>query len=189
MYRGKPVGSYADMTCFSFFPTKAIAVGEGGMVTTNNENYYHALKEFRDHGRRNGVVVDVGENLRISDINCALGITQLKKLPMFIERRREIAYKYCQAFKMKFYPNHAYHLFVIQVKDRDDIRLKLTEMGVPTQIHYYPLHLHPYYRGVMGDYPVAEGYWRQCVSIPLFPKMTNDDVDLVIESVKRACGY
>lgn len=183
-YKGRPVGSYADMTCFSFFPTKAIATGEGGAITTNNSDYYEALKQFRDHGRKDGVVVEIGENLRIPDILCALGITQLKKLPMFIERRQEIAYKYCEAFRMKFYENHAYHLFVVMVTNPQEAKARLAEKGIIGQIHYRPLHLHPYYGGKVGDCPVAEKYYKHCLTIPLFPKMTNEDVELVIEEVK-----
>jgi len=184
-YKGRKVGSYADMTCFSFFPTKAIATGEGGMITTNDPDYYEALKQFRDHGRKDGVIVEIGENLRIPDILCALGITQLKKLPMFIERRREIAYKYCQAFGMKFYENSAYHLFVVMVNDPLAAKAKLAEIGINCQIHYKPLHLHPFYGGKEGQFPVAESYYKHCLTIPLFPKMTNEDVDFVIEAIGR----
>lgn len=184
-YKGRKVGSISDMTCFSFHPVKHITTGEGGMVTTNDVAYYGNLRRLRDHGREDGEVAHLGFNYRMSDIHAALGITQLKRLPDMLYRRREIAQKYCQAFNLKFYEHHAYHLFVIQVDNRNEVKRKLDEVGIHCQIHYKPLHLHPFYGGKLGDYPNAEKYYGGCLTIPLFPKMTNEEVEYVIESLRK----
>jgi dTDP-4-amino-4,6-dideoxygalactose transaminase len=186
VYKGKHVGASADMTCYSFHPVKAITTGEGGMVTTNSEDYALRLRQFRDHGRVKGMVEEPGLNLRMSDIQAALGISQLRKLPRFLERRREIALKYCEAFGMEFVPGHAYHLFVILVDDRDRVKAALLEKGIQTQIHYVPLTLHPYYRDFSTDRrcPKAEEYGRHCLSLPIYPSLTDAEVSYVIETVK-----
>lgn len=181
IYKGRHVGATADMTCYSFHPVKAITTGEGGMVTTNNETYYERLKQFRDHGRVNGLVEEPGLNLRMSDIQAALGISQLKKLPRFLDRRREIALRYCEAFNVPFVEGHAYHLFVMLFEDRDAVRQKLLEKGIATQVHYPSLTRHPYYKG--QSCPKAEYFGDHCLSLPIYPLLTDEQVKYVIAEV------
>src|SRR5574343_226726 len=183
IYKGRHVGATADMTCYSFHPVKAITTGEGGMVTTNNETYYERLKQFRDHGRVNGLVEEPGLNLRMSDIQAALGVSQLKKLPRFLDRRREIALRYCEAFNVPFVEGHAYHLFVMLFEDRDAVKVRLLEKGINTQVHYPALTRHPYYKG--QSCPKAEYFGDHCLSLPIYPLLTDEQVRYVIQSVQE----
>jgi UDP-4-amino-4,6-dideoxy-N-acetyl-beta-L-altrosamine transaminase len=218
MRNGVLVGSEADMTMFSFHPVKHITTGEGGIITTTREDFAESLRLFRSHGitkdprrllKNDGPwyyeMQELGYNYRITDIQCALGLSQMKKLERFIARRNEIAMIYNDAFKdisnIILPPaadapqsRHAYHLYPIRVpgNDRKAIFLKLREQGILCQVHYIPVHLQPYYRDEFGhhdgDYPVAEEYYRTEISLPLFPRMTDDDVNTVINSVKKAIG-
>jgi perosamine synthetase len=181
IYKGRHVGATADMTCYSFHPVKAITTCEGGMVTTNNETYYERLKQFRDHGRVNGLVEEPGLNLRMSDIQAALGISQLRKLPRFLDRRREIALRYCEAFNVPFVEGHAYHLFVMLFEDRDQVKARLLEKGINTQVHYPALTRHPYYKG--QSCPKAEYFGDHCLSLPIYPLLTDQEVKYVIAEV------
>jgi dTDP-4-amino-4,6-dideoxygalactose transaminase len=183
VYKGRHVGATADMCCYSFHPVKAITTGEGGMVTTNNEVYYERLKTFRDHGRVNGMVEEPGLNLRMSDIQAALGISQLRKLPRFLDRRREIALRYCEAFNVPFVEGHAYHLFVMLFEDRDAERARLLEKGIQTQVHYQSLTRHPYYKG--QSCPKAEAFSDHCLSLPIYPLLTDAEVRYVIQCVQE----
>jgi UDP-4-amino-4,6-dideoxy-N-acetyl-beta-L-altrosamine transaminase len=218
MRNGMFVGSEADMTMFSFHPVKHITTGEGGIITTNREDFAERLRLFRSHGitkdtrrllKNDGPwyyeMQELGYNYRITDIQCALGISQMKKIEHFIARRNAIAMSYGKAFKEVSdiilppvmdapHSRHAYHLYPIRVpgKDRKDLFLKLREQGIFSQVHYIPVHLQPYYRGVFGsregDYPVAEEYYRTEISLPMFPKMTDDDVNTVINTVRKVIG-
>jgi len=183
IYKGRHVGATADMCCYSFHPVKAITTGEGGMVTTNNETYYERLKQFRDHGRVNGLVEEPGLNLRMDELSAALGISQLKKLPRFLDRRREIALRYCEAFNVPFVEGHAYHLFVMLFEDREQVRAKLLAKGVATQVHYPSLTRHPYYKG--QSCPKAEYFSDHCLSLPIYPLLTDEQVRYVIQSVQE----
>lgn len=203
-YKGKKVGGISDMTCFSFHPVKAITTGEGGMVLTNNEEYYEKLKMFRNHNIQHSSkpwyyeIHDIGYNYRITDIQCALGISQLEKLDSFVARRREIASIYNEYFAdidQIITPielgmvKSSYHLYVIQVKDidRDSCIEALHKEGIGVQVHYIPAHLQPYMRSRFGykegDFPNAEAYYSQALSLPIFPAMTGRDILDVINAV------
>jgi perosamine synthetase len=203
--------SNSDMVCFSFHPVKHITTGEGGAILTNREDLYERLKLFRTHGitkdksrleHNEGPwyyeMQELGYNYRISDFQCALGWSQLNHLKAWVARRREIAARYRLAFAGLPYISmqiedsdreSSYHLFVIQVPYRKLFFEKLRDSGVGAQVHYIPIHFHPYYRDrfgyAPGSFPNAEKYYSEAVSLPIFPAMTDNDVDRVIESVKE----
>ncbi|MGA2257534.1 MAG: UDP-4-amino-4,6-dideoxy-N-acetyl-beta-L-altrosamine transaminase [Thermoguttaceae bacterium] len=215
-YRGGPVGSLALLNAFSFHPVKHVATGEGGAVTTNDAALARRLRLFRNHGittdfRERAVqgafayeMVDLGYNYRLSDIQCALGITQLAKLPASVARRQAIARQYdealCQLPAVKPLAvrndvSHAYHLYVIRLEidawtaDRATIFRALRAEGIGVNVHYLPVHLHPYYRHKFGTgeglCPVAEAAYERLLSLPMFPAMTNDDVRDVVEAIDK----
>ena len=204
-YKGKKVGSISELTVFSFHPVKMITTGEGGMITTDNEIYYDDLLMLRNHGiTRDKKIMNeypgdwyyemqmLGYNYRLTDIQCALGISQLKKLDRFIKRRREIAKIYDEELANDVVipyqkPNvkSAYHLYVIQVENRDKVFAELRKRGIGCQVHYIPVYKQPFYKTKWyGDCPVMEEYYKHCLSIPIFPKMTDEDVKRVISEVK-----
>lgn len=204
-YKGRKVGSISDMTVFSFHPVKSITTGEGGMVLTDNEEYYEKMRRFRDHNIVRGAkhweyeINDVGYNYRLSDVACALGISQMDKLDSFIARRREIARMYNEAFadvEEIITPielplrKSAYHLYIIQLRkiDRDRFMESLMAKGIYAQAHYIPIHFLSYMRKnkgyKQGDFPNAEKYYERCLSLPIFPRMTNNDVEYVVDTVK-----
>jgi len=225
-YQGKPVGGIADMTCFSFHPVKAITTAEGGMILANDANFNQKLRSIRNHGiirdsqyfsgenRKSSEgepwyyeVQDVGLNYRISDIQCALGLSQLARLDDFVSKRRTIAARYSDAFgqselirpRPKFDDrSSAWHLYVIELNldalkcDRAAVFLALRERGLGVQVHYVPLHRHPYYQTRYGltpeMFPNAEQYYQSAISLPLFPEMTDSDADYVIDSVLQTLG-
>lgn len=220
-YKGRPVGSIAHMTVFSFHPVKHITTGEGGAVTTNNEDYCNRLKIFRNHGiERDSAAFseavnlkendgpwyyeqeELGFNYRLPDINCALGLSQLNRLDYFLERRREIAKKYYDAFadnpffsapplpggEASLYES-AWHLYILLIKNsnlqRNNLVKHLYEKGIGTQVHYIPVYLHPYYQNLgykKGLCPLAEDYYKRCLTIPLYPAMNDNDVKRVIDA-------
>lgn len=212
-YKGQKVGTLADLTVFSFHPVKHITTGEGGMVVTDKKTYYERMKMFRnhcittDHRQRSkrGLwfyeMTDLGYNYRITDIQCALGISQLKKLPAWIKRRRQIASQYEKAFQdlpgitpLKFTSHtcHAYHLYVVKIDgmDRNDFFHFMRNAGIGVNVHYIPVHLHPFYRRHFGTKqglcPVAEKAYEQIISLPMFPLMTDEDVNIVIHAIEQA---
>lgn len=221
-------GKYADLAIFSFHPVKHIACGEGGMVTTNNEQLYRKLLQLRTHGIvksdhlftnsidfANGFdqsltphstpetypgwymeMQTLGFNYRLTDFQAALGISQLKRADGGLQRRREIAGKYEKAFKGKDFilsqsgvvEGHAYHLYIIEVKDRLGLYNDLRANNIFSQIHYIPCHLMPYYRQFgwkVGDMPNSENYYQHCISLPMFPTLTNEEQDYVIETINH----
>lgn len=197
-------GIYADLSVFSFHPVKHIACGEGGMITTNNQKLFEKLKMLRTHGitKENMSQNDggwyyemqtLGYNYRMTDIQAALGIQQLKKNPAGLDRRNELADRYKKAFSEKIkYQNlpsgcyNAHHLFVIEVEDRKGLYGHLREHNIFAQIHYIPVHKLPYYQKIgYGDAELgnAEIYYQHCISLPMFPSLTNEEQDYVIQKV------
>ena len=218
-YKGRPVGSLADLSTFSLHPVKHITSGEGGMVTTDDPDLAKRMRLFRNHGittdhrqrEASGSwfyeMVDLGYNYRLTDFQCALGASQLGKLPVWVLRRREIAARYDAAFAdapgirpLAVRPDayHAYHLYVIRLearepgKDRAAIFRSLREAGIGVNVHYIPVHLHPYYRKRFGtrpgDCPVAEAAYERILSLPMYPGMSDGQVDEVIGAVRRTTG-
>lgn len=215
-YQTKPVGSLADLSTFSFHPVKHITTGEGGMITTNNPEFAQRMRVFRNHGitsdhrQRESLgswfyeMVDLGYNYRLTDFQCALGMVQLPHLPAWVSRRQEIARRYDDAFSAvrEVEPlaarkgvSHAYHLYVVRFitdklrVDRAAVFQALRAEGIGVNVHYIPVHLHPYYRENFntgpGLCPVAEAAYEQILSLPMFPAMTNADVEDVIAAVGK----
>ncbi len=216
---GKKVGALADMTCFSFHPVKHITTGEGGMIVTDDPDLAAAMRRFRNHGidtdaraRSNAgtwyyEMVDLGLNYRLTDIQAALGLSQLENLPAWLKRRREIAARYDQAFAdlpgisplgLDAAVEHAYHLYVVRVNaqqagvTRDELYARLRERGIGVNVHYIPVHLHPWYRTHLqtgpGLCPAAEEAYEEILSLPMFPALTDADIDTVIQEVRDAVG-
>lgn len=206
-------GDWADCTVFSFHPVKHIATGEGGMVTTDSESLYKKLQHYRTHGisrdtdlmsKNDGgwyyEMLDLGFNYRLTDIQASLGVSQLSRAREGLERRRELARKYDEAFadiegiKVPYRANdvdHAFHLYVIQVPDRKKLYDFLRSQGILVQVHYVPVHLMPYYRRFgwkEGDLPIVENYYRHCLSLPMFPTLTDEEQRYVIEKVIEGVG-
>jgi perosamine synthetase len=219
-YRGRRVGSIADMTVFSFHPVKHITTGEGGMVATNNPQLAETLCRFRNHGISSDArqrqsagqwhyeMVLLGFNYRLPDIACVLGIEQLKKLDANLARRRQIAAQYTAAFRQisgvippAVHPevNPAWHLYPIQLDlevlraDRAQIFRALRAENIGVNVHYIPVHLHPYYRERFGykggEFPVAERAYSRLISLPMFHSMSDRDIDDVIEAVRKIMSY
>lgn len=215
-YKGRPVGTLADLNVFSFHPVKHITTGEGGMITTDNPDFAERMRIFRNHGITTDYrqrekqeswfyeMVDLGYNYRITDIQCALGLSQLKKLPNWVKRRQEIAQEYDAAFaefpaiqplKVRADVSHAYHLYVVRLDlsqlraTRAEIFTALRAEGIGVNVHYIPVHLHPFYRKRFGTgpglCPVAEAAYEEIITLPLFPRMGDNDVEDVITAVRK----
>jgi len=216
-YKGRPVGSLADLNVFSFHPVKHITTGEGGMITTNDHTLARRVRMFRNHGittdhrQREELgswfyeMVDLGYNYRITDFQCALGLSQLKKLPGWVTRRQEIARRYDKAFASlaEIEPldvgknlTHAYHLYVVRLNleklqgERKEIFAAIRAAGIGVNVHYIPVHLHPFYRQHFatkpGDCPIAESAYQRLLTLPLHPKMSSQDIENVINAVLDA---
>ena len=217
-------GNYSDLAIFSFHPVKHIATGEGGMITTNDEKLYKQLLSLRTHGItkdqlnfKNSVhqaggnlddteypgwymeMQELGYNYRVTDFQCALGISQLNRADQGFEKRKEIAKKYDLAFQntsnikspgleisSNFVDKHAYHLYVLLVENRLGLYNHLKVNGIFAQVHYYPVHLMPYYRSLGWkeyDLPFVEAYYSKCISIPMYPTLTEEEQDYVIATI------
>jgi len=215
-YKGRPVGSLADLSIFSFHPVKHITTGEGGMITTDDPELARRMRIFRNHGitsdhrqrEQQGSwfyeMVDLGYNYRLTDFQCALGMSQLRKLPGWVTRRQEIAQRYDKAFgelpaveplKVREKVSHAYHLYMVrfdleQLKvDRAQIFAALAAEGIGVNVHYIPVHFHPFYREHFdtgpGLCPIAEAAYERLITLPIFPHMSDDDIDDVIAAVRK----
>lgn len=202
-------GEYADLAIFSFHPVKHIATGEGGMITTNNKELYNRLNILRTHGitKNPDLLIEnhggwyyemqeLGYNYRLTDFQAALGISQLKRAEDGIKRRNEIAQKYFKELKdlpitlPKQFENtqHAYHLFIIQTEKRKELYDFLKTVSIFTQVHYIPVHLMPYYKNLgwkKGDFPISEEYYDNCLSLPIYPSLTEQEQEYVIEQIKK----
>lgn len=200
-------GLYADLAIFSFHPVKHIAAGEGGMITTNDERLYSDLLNLRTHGIQQDFsqrlyddalwyyeMQTLGFNYRLTDIQAALGNSQLSRADIGLIRRREIAQRYFTEFKDKSFvkgqsgviEGHAYHLYVIQVDRRKELHKYLRDQGIFAQIHYIPCHLMPYYRELGwkdGDLQNAETYYKTCISLPMYPTLTEEEQEFVINTI------
>lgn len=215
-YKGKKVGSISDMTMFSFHPVKHVTSGEGGMIVTNSKEYYDKLIQFRSHGiTRNPELLQenhgpwyyemqfLGFNYRMTDIQAALGASQMNRLDQFVARRREIVEAYNKAFKDVLqitipyqHPdgNSSWHLYVIRLKSdqltatRKEVFEALQKQKIGVNVHYIPVHTLPYYQELgyqKGSMPNAEKLYEEIISLPLFPAMTDEDVLDVISAVKE----
>jgi UDP-4-amino-4,6-dideoxy-N-acetyl-beta-L-altrosamine transaminase len=208
---------YSDITVFSFHPVKHIATGEGGMITTRNEDLFTKIVKLRTHGitretseLKNSIQLaggttayplwymemqELGYNYRITDFQAALGVSQLKRAEFGLERRYEIVKKYDEAFndcnfvyqKPFVDRSHAYHLYILEVENRLGLYNYLRENQIFAQIHYFPCHLMPYYQELgwkEGDFEFAEHYYKNCISLPIFPALTSEQQEYVIDKIK-----
>ena len=217
-YNNTKIGSstYSNCSTFSFHPVKHIATGEGGMITTNSKDIYDRLCMLRTHGVTKDInkmkqnsgpwyyeMQSLGFNYRMTDFQAALGVSQLKKLPKFIKKRREIAKQYDQAFEplnwLQSIQEHdsilsAYHLYAVQIdfrkikKTRSQVMQELKSKGVGTQVHYIPIINQPYYKenvSIDGEFPNTNNFYEKELSLPMFPLMKESDIKTVIKAVKE----
>ena len=209
-YKGKKAGSLSDIGCFSFHAVKNLATGDGGMITTNDEGVYEKLLKLRWLGINKSTyqrdakgyswyydVESVGFKTHMNDITAAIGLVQLKKLDKMNAKRREIVKRYNEAFEdfdwiempvEKEYVKSSLHNYAIKVNkgDRNELIAHLAEKGVSAGVHYMPLYIHPIYKKlrVEGNCPIADSVWRKVVILPLYPDMTEKDVEIVVKGVK-----
>jgi perosamine synthetase len=216
-YRGKRIGSFGDITCFSFYATKTLTTGEGGMATTENPDYAERMRILRLHGISKDSdkrytaegswryeILDVGYKYNMTDMQAALGLTQLAKCDDMLRKREFLASHYIaqlssiDGFKPPSVPSHvshAWHLFVLQIEPkafsvgRDTFIEELKQRGVGTSVHFIPLHTHPLYSQRFGyragQFPNAERHFEGAISLPLYPSMTTDDVDRVVGALSE----
>jgi len=209
-YKNKIIGTIGDITCFSFYATKTLSTGEGGMAVTTNEDYAKKISINRLHGISKDVwdrytekgnwyydVVDNGNKYNTTDINSALGLAQLKKLDWMCQKREEIANKYNKAFEkstivtpaIKNDRKTSWHLYVIKIQNRDDLFQKLRDNGIGTSVHFIPIHNHTYYKNTYNynkdDYPVANKVFKESLSLPIYPGLTDVEINYIIEMVLK----
>ena len=219
-YKERTVGSLAELSVFSFHPVKHITTGEGGMITTDKDHLASRLRIFRNHGITTDFkqreeqgswyyeMVELGYNYRITDIQCALGLSQLRKLSLWLNRRQKIARIYSEAFsdvpvitplKVRTDVSHAYHLYPIKLElenltsDRSVIFSSLRSSGIGANVHYIPVHLHPFYRKRFrtepGECPIAESAYKRLLTLPIHPNMSTQDIDKVVSAVKESVNH
>ncbi len=220
-YKGRRIGSISEMSTFSFHPVKNMTTGEGGMVTTNDNELAELLQMYRNHGinkdanKRFGKhgswyyeMQNLGLNYRLTDIQAALGLSQLKRLPELQKRREEIVISYNEFFDMipeiippfvKSDVKHSWHLYSVQVnpnklnRDRNRIFEALRAENIGVNVLYIPVHLHPFYKKMFGykegDYPAAEKVFKNIITLPLFPRMKDNDVEDVCKAIEKVVQY
>ena len=215
-------GKFADLSVFSFHPVKHIACGEGGMITTNNKKLYKKLLLLRSHGITKGSdeflnapeiagsnsdlyplwymeMQELGFNYRLTDIQAALGISQLNRAEENLNKRKKIAVIYNESFEKnpyikghsQFIEGHAYHLYIIEVENRLELYQYLRDNNIYAQIHYFPCHLMPYYQNKgweRGDFKLAEKYYERCISLPMYSTLNNDEIDYIIYKINNFHG-
>ncbi len=215
--KGRSVGSIADLNVFSFHAVKPLATGEGGMITTNDKHLAALMRQFRNHGinsdhherHKTGSwfyeMAFLGYNYRLTDIQCALGLAQLRHVPAWTVRRQAIAQIYDKAFTMidgvtplgkRSDVSHAYHLYVVLLHElkapREDIYNALRAEGIGANVHYIPVHLHPYYQEYFGtkkgQFPHAENAYERMLSLPIFAGMTDSDAADTVKAVEKVCA-
>lgn len=218
-YKNEKIGTIGNMTCFSFYATKTLSMGEGGMVTTENDEWAEKIRTLRLHGiskdawkRYTGEgswyyeVIEAGYKYNMTDIQAALGLAQLSKLEWMWEKRKNIAKRYTDAFKLtreiitptvKNDRETAWHLYVIKLGieslrvDSNTFIEELKQKGIGTSVHFIPLHRHPFYREIFGysteGFPNAEWLYERSISLPIYPGMTDEDVDYVIGNILDLC--
>lgn len=216
-YRGRTVGSIGDLTTFSFYATKTITTGEGGMVTTERDDYAARIKRMSLHGLSGDAwnryttmgrwfyeIEEFGFKYNLTDLAAALGIRQLHRMEEFHQRRRRIAEMYTEAFAdldscatpgEAPYGTHAWHLYILQLNlsalrvGRNEVMEALRHRGVATSVHFMPLHLHPVYRKAYGyrpgQFPAAETAFTAAISLPIYPRLSDEDVNYVIDAVRE----
>jgi dTDP-4-amino-4,6-dideoxygalactose transaminase len=195
-YKGRRVGGIGHVACFSFYPSKNMTVcGDGGAVVTNNGEIAEMIRKLRDHGRRDKYVFELkGYNLRFNEIQAAIGIKQLEKLPEWNESRRNIARMYNQALEglvttpvEEPWAKHVYHVYVIKTKKRDELREFLSRHGISTLVHYpVPIHMQPAITSVLGTQPAlknTEKAAKEVLSIPMYPRLTKREVKYVSDKI------
>ena len=209
-YKGQTIGQIGDITVYSFYATKTLCTGEGGMVVTNNDEYAQRIKVMRLHGfdrdawnRYNSdkpawfySVIAPGFKYNMTDLAASMGIHQLHKIDSFFKKRNSIAKKYNKAFKdlkevitpQKKYRDdkHAYHLYILKIPNRDEFIQKMSEKGIGTSVHFIPLHLQPYwqekYNLKENDFPTALANFNKIVSLPIYTSLTDEQTDYIISS-------
>ena len=209
-YKGRKVGTTAHMTMFSFHPVKPITTAEGGIIVTNDELYYKRLLNFRSHGieqtpysqEKGGwyyEMTDLGYNYRMTDLQAALGVSQMKKLDTFIERRQEIAKLYTEALrvvegivlpKQLEHTNSGWHLYMIQLENanRKEVFDAMRALNIGVHVHYIPVYWHPYYEKLgysKGLCPVAEAWYEKALTLPIHPGIINEDVLKIVQALKE----
>ncbi|MGE4170301.1 MAG: DegT/DnrJ/EryC1/StrS family aminotransferase [Candidatus Margulisiibacteriota bacterium] len=209
-YKGQLIGTFGDITCFSFYATKTLAAGEGGMACTSNEAYFKHMKINRLHGISRDAwdrytlagswaydVVDNGFKYNMTDLNAGLGLAQLRKLFWMQEERAKIASTYDAAFANTpitplSVPKDrvsSHHLYVIKVQNRDEVIEQLKRADIGVSVHFIPVHRHTYYKNTYGyqasDYPVAEAVFEQSLSLPIYPDLSEEDCTRIIQTVLK----
>ena len=218
-YESEPVGSckYSDITIFSFHPVKIITTAEGGMAVTNNKSHAQKMMDLRSHcivkdkerfiektpGDWRYEMQSLGFNYRMNEIQAALGLSQLKRLNYIVEKRNNLYLRYKFLLKdlpleLIKIPNNTYssiHLAIIRLKNKSlhrEVFSKLRENGIGVQLHYQPIHLQPYYKKQgfqKGDFPISEDFAESCFSIPLYPELTNFDLQRICKALKNLLNY
>lgn len=200
IYKGETTGSFGDAACFSFYPSKVLgSYGDAGIVVTNDKNLMEGVKMLRNHGQsEKNIYLNRGYCERLDNLQAAILSAKLKHLPEWIYARREVAHKYSEGLAKNrniVLPSerkgtkHVYHLYVIRIKERDRLKTRLAEQGINTGIHYpNPIHLLSHYRVLgykEGDFPIAEQMTKEILSLPIYPELTNVQIETVISAILR----